>query len=96
MAAKEKPTREQVTKVANEIERFVLSDKVQRAMAGISEDGALAEAKRDPSGFLKKRGVAVPSGYRIRITGTVTICITVCGTIGGVRICVQVCGTIRF
>ena len=93
----EKPTRAQVVKVSDEIQKFILSEKVQKALAEASRDPeALTRAKAGPSAFLKRQGVAVPASYRIRITGTVTVCITVCGTVAGVRVCVQVCGTIRF
>jgi hypothetical protein len=96
-ATMEQPTRAQVLKLSNDIQKLILSDKMQKALVEASgEPELLKRAKADPRAFFEKRGVSLPKSYTLRLSGTVTICVTVCGTVAGVRVCVQVCGTIRF
>jgi hypothetical protein len=90
-------TRADVVKATNAIRTFLLSKPVLAARQEAYESPEARRAfKANPRRFLAARGVRVPSGYRITVGGTVTICIQVCFVFRGVTICVQICGTIVF
>jgi hypothetical protein len=63
-ATMEQPTRAQVLKLSDDIQKLILSDKMQKALVEASgEPELLKRAKADPRAFFEKRGVSLPKSY---------------------------------
>ena len=94
-----RPTRQTITKAARQVNNFLAKEAALKALVELASDPQLRKkAKADPRGFLRMRGVTVPTSIKLTITVTGTICIRACTRVGPVIVCGQICvtGTITF
>lgn len=91
------PTRAEVQKVLGQLQKFSLEKKFQTLVqTAVKKKETLDQLKAKPHEFLERRGIKIPDMVRIRVSGTIRFCITVCKRLGPVTICIRICGTIRF
>jgi hypothetical protein len=91
------PTRAEVQKTLGQLQKFTLERKFQTVVqTAAKKKETFDQLKAKPHEFLGKRGIKIPDAMRIRVSGTIRFCITVCKRIGPVTICIRICGVIVF
>ena len=92
-----KANRAAVRKRLDQINTIILNPKLHEALNEAAKDRQLLrQAKANPRTFLRRQGVAVPTALQVKISGTIRVCVRICGRVGPVIICVEICGTITF
>jgi hypothetical protein len=91
------PSRAEVSKAIGQLQKFSLERKFQTVIQNAAKKKETFDRlKAKPHDFLERQGIKIPELVRIRISGTIRFCITICKRLGPVTVCIRICGTITF